>query len=135
MRHKDMYSNAHIGENIKFKEVATNNNIKVHKINLDATKHNYACAIIDKKDILECKDEKQVVFLPSSVCWRTLSGMVILILIQLGCETGTIWTCEDVLHLQKYKQSVAGNKDHPYFGAKGEYFSFGLSSVYKIFKK
>ena len=55
MQYTSMYSNAHIDENIKFKEVTTNDNIKVHNINLDATKHNYACAIIDKKDILECK--------------------------------------------------------------------------------
>ena len=131
-RHTTIYSNATIGENIKFKEVTTNDNIKIHKINLDATKYNYACAIIDKKDILQCKYGKQVVFLPSSVRWTTLSGMIILIFMQLGCETGTKWTRDDVLHLQKCKQSVVGNKNHPHFGAKGEYFSFGLSSVYKI---
>ena len=89
---------------------------------MDATKHNYACAIIDKKDILDYKYGKQVVFLPSSVRWRTLSGMVILIFMHLGCETGTIWTPGDVLHLQKCKQSVVGNKNHPHVGAKGGYF-------------
>ena len=53
MQHKTMYSHANIGENIKFKKVTTNNNIKDHIINFYATKNNYACAIIDKKDILE----------------------------------------------------------------------------------
>ena len=87
---------------------------------------------IDKKEILECKYGKQVVFLPSSVRWRTLPGMIILIFMKLWCDNCTIWTPGDVLHLQKCKDYVVGNKTHPHFGAKGEYFSFGTSSVYKI---
>ena len=54
MQHKNMYSHATIGKNIKLKKVITNDNIKNHIINLDDTKKNYACAIIDKKELLEC---------------------------------------------------------------------------------
>ena len=38
MQHKTIYSHATIGENIKFKKVTTNKNIRIHKINLNATK-------------------------------------------------------------------------------------------------
>ena len=36
MQHKTMYSYTTIGENIKFKKVTTNDNIRIHKINLNA---------------------------------------------------------------------------------------------------
>ena len=52
-----------------------------------------------------------------------------------NCTTESYWHQEDLLVLNRIKNSVVGNKNTPHFGAKGKYYSFGINALYKIDEK
>ena len=75
----------------------------------------------------------KVVFIESSITHKSMSGMVILFVTQQHNDSdGHKWDEKDITKLRHSKHSTVGNKSHPHFGASGEYYSFGVSAVYKV---
>ena len=96
-------------------------------------KGKYVFGIIAKGEIQKSVFGNNVVFIESSISHKSMSGMVVLFVTQQHNNSGGHkWDEKDVNKLRCSKHSTVGNKSHPHFGASGEYYSFGVSAVYKI---
>ena len=126
------FSSLFYGENIKF---TTNTSSDITKIVLQTprTKGKYIFGIMAKDEVEKSVYSDKVVFVESSISHKSMSGMVILFVTQQHSQgIGHEWNKNHITKLRHSKPSTVGNKKHPHFGASGEYYSFGVSAVYRI---
>ena len=126
------FSSLSYGENIRYTTESTNDITKI-VLQTPRTKGKYVFGIIAKDEIEKSVFGDKVVFIESSISHKSMSGMVLLFTTQQHNNTGDHeWNDKDIKKLRYSKHSTVGNKTHPHFGASGEYYSFGVSAVYKV---
>ena len=126
------FSNLSFGKNIRYTTQASNDITKI-VLHTTRTKRKYVFGVMAKGEIEKSVYNENVVFTESSISHKSMSGMVILFVTQQpGNFGGLEWNDNDISKLRYSKPSTVGNKTHPHFGASGEYYSFGISAVYKV---
>ena len=126
------FSNLSYGKNITYTTQASNDITKI-VLQTTRTKGKYIFGIMAKDEVKKSVYNDYVVFTESSISHKSMSGMVILFVSQQQRHIcGHEWNEHDVAKLRHSKPSTVGNKTHPHFGASGEYYSFGISAVYKV---
>lgn len=140
--HYCSYFSVSIGKNIQIVSSRKDENISVSTIELSRTKHKQVIFAACREE-LETMLPNRLIFIPSVPIKKNknhgkretnLSGLIMLCsaVIDNNNVLNITWDTSDFNKLKRTKHLVVGNKNTPHFGAKGYYFSSGLSAVYKV---
>lgn len=104
-----------------------------YEINLNRMKNNYFLVTVDKSEMTNNTDIKNVIFMTNGLhCEAKGSGKLVLLLarLQKKKKNSFVWTKHHFDKVNKCKRSVI-TKSNKHHGSTGHYFSFGNKAAYR----